>query len=64
MDLFFPIFVYLYSLQVTLTAVELDPSMVEVAKEWFGFVPDSRLKVEVGDGLDYIAKKAEEGKLI
>ncbi|XP_047469133.1 eEF1A lysine and N-terminal methyltransferase-like [Penaeus chinensis] len=54
-------YIHKYIPKVTLTAVELDPSMVEVAKEWFGFVPDSRLKVEVGDGLDYIAKKAEEG---
>ena len=41
--------------------VELDPEIVRIATQWFGFNPDDRLKVTVADGLDYIATLAEQG---
>ncbi|XP_050694174.1 eEF1A lysine and N-terminal methyltransferase-like [Eriocheir sinensis] len=47
--------------EAALTAVELDSAMVEVARQWFGFTPDDRLKVEVCDGLDYVERMAQEG---
>ncbi|KAM6921417.1 eEF1A lysine and N-terminal methyltransferase [Xenentodon cancila] len=46
---------------VTVEAVELDPVVLEVAKEWFGFRPDNRLTVTVGDGLDRICALEKEG---
>lgn len=45
----------------TVEAVELDPVVFQVAKEWFGFRPDSHLTVTVGDGLDRICALESEG---
>ncbi|CAL4094377.1 unnamed protein product, partial [Meganyctiphanes norvegica] len=53
-------YMHRYFTNITLTCVDLDPAIVTVAKNWFGFSPDSRLKVEVEDGLLYICKAAEE----
>ncbi|GAB6023407.1 hypothetical protein CHUAL_008195 [Chamberlinius hualienensis] len=36
--------------------VELDPCIVKVATDYFGFKTDERLTVEVADGLEYINK--------
>ena len=51
-------------LQVKLTTVEIDKAMVEVAKTWFGFQTNSRHIVEVADGLHYLNKCAENGKIL
>lgn len=45
----------------TVEVVELDPVVLEVAKEWFGFRPDDRLTVTVGDGLEQICSLEKEG---
>lgn len=47
---------------VTIEVVELDPVVFEVAKEWFGFRPDDRLTVTLGDGLDRIGVLEKEGR--
>uniref|UniRef100_A0A673U721 eEF1A lysine and N-terminal methyltransferase n=1 Tax=Suricata suricatta TaxID=37032 RepID=A0A673U721_SURSU len=39
-------------------AVEIDPSMLEVATQWFGFSQSDRMKVHIADGLDYISSLA------
>ncbi|KAG5850025.1 hypothetical protein ANANG_G00077890 [Anguilla anguilla] len=41
--------------------VELDPTILEVAQNWFGFQPDDRLKVTLGDGLEHINKLESQG---
>ncbi|KAM9386170.1 eEF1A lysine and N-terminal methyltransferase [Pholidichthys leucotaenia] len=41
--------------------VELDPVVLEVAKQWFGFQPDDRLTVTIGDGLERICALEKEG---
>uniref|UniRef100_A0A1A8E7G5 eEF1A lysine and N-terminal methyltransferase n=1 Tax=Nothobranchius kadleci TaxID=1051664 RepID=A0A1A8E7G5_NOTKA len=46
---------------VSIEVVELDPVVLEVAKEWFGFRPDDHLTVTVGDGLERICALEEEG---
>ncbi|KAM8745653.1 eEF1A lysine and N-terminal methyltransferase [Acanthopagrus schlegelii] len=46
---------------VTVEVVELDPVVMEVAKEWFGFRPDDRLTVTLGDGLERICALETEG---
>lgn len=46
---------------VIVEVVELDPAVLEVAKEWFGFRPDDRLTVTIGDGLERIAALEKEG---
>lgn len=47
---------------VTVEVVELDPVVMEVAKEWFGFRPDDRLTVTLGDGLERICALEKEGE--
>lgn len=46
---------------VKVEVVELDPAVLEVAKEWFGFRPDDRLTVTLGDGLERIGALEREG---
>lgn len=46
---------------VTIEVVELDPVVLEVAKQWFGFQPDDRLTVTLGDGLERICALEKEG---
>ncbi|XP_059196441.1 eEF1A lysine and N-terminal methyltransferase [Centropristis striata] len=46
---------------VFVEVVELDPVVMQVAKEWFGFRPDDRLTVTVGDGLKRICALEKEG---
>uniref|UniRef100_A0A3Q2FG57 eEF1A lysine and N-terminal methyltransferase n=1 Tax=Cyprinodon variegatus TaxID=28743 RepID=A0A3Q2FG57_CYPVA len=41
--------------------VELDPVVLQVAKDWFGFRPDDRLTVTLGDGLERICSLEKEG---
>ena len=47
--------------QLQIDVVELDGAVAEVAKTWFGFIEDQRMRVYVEDGLNYI-HKLEEGK--
>ncbi|XP_047443253.1 eEF1A lysine and N-terminal methyltransferase [Mugil cephalus] len=46
---------------VTVEVVELDPVVLEVAQQWFGFQPDDRLIVTLGDGLERICALEKEG---
>ncbi|XP_038572344.1 eEF1A lysine and N-terminal methyltransferase [Micropterus salmoides] len=46
---------------VTVEVVELDPVVMEVAKQWFGFRPDDHLTVTLGDGLEHICTLEKEG---
>ena len=42
--------------------VELDPTILQVAQGWFGFRPDDRLKVTLGDGLEHIRTLERDGQ--
>lgn len=46
---------------VTVEVVELDPVVLETAKEWFGFRPDDLLTVTIGDGLEHICSLEKDG---
>ncbi|XP_077390994.1 eEF1A lysine and N-terminal methyltransferase isoform X1 [Festucalex cinctus] len=46
---------------VSVEVVELDPVVLEVAKEWFHFRPDDHLTVTLGDGLERICALEKEG---
>jgi len=43
--------------------VELDPAIVRVATDQFGFRPDDRLTVSTQDGVDYIKDLAQSGQM-
>ncbi|MGL6279159.1 MAG: spermidine synthase, partial [Gaiella sp.] len=45
---------------VELTAVELDPEVVDAAYRWFALPRDPRLRVEVGDGRRFLRETADE----
>lgn len=57
-----PQFLRDFMLNVTIEVVELDPVVLEVAKQWFGFQPDDRLTVTLGDGLERICALEKEGQ--
>ncbi|CAH0481164.1 unnamed protein product [Peronospora belbahrii] len=40
------------------TACELDPTIVTVAAQYFGFCPDQRMRVVVADALEYVAEQS------
>lgn len=50
---------YLHSLfpaQLSLQVVELDPSVIDFAKRFFGLIEDDRLRILIGDGAKYISE--------
>lgn len=53
-----PLFIHDHFPKSCIDAVELDPSMLAVATEWFGFSQSDRLQVHIADGLDHIAALA------
>ncbi|KAL1123784.1 hypothetical protein AAG570_001557 [Ranatra chinensis] len=48
--------------KTTITAVELDPDMLKVAKEHFGLTVGKSLNVVISDGLDFIRESAKKGE--
>lgn len=44
--------------------VELDPDIVDVAKNWFSLVSDDRMKIHICDGLDFIQNAVNKSKFI
>ncbi|XP_069674155.1 eEF1A lysine and N-terminal methyltransferase homolog isoform X1 [Periplaneta americana] len=47
--------------KVRITAVDIDPAMLEVATEYFDLVQDERLDVYIRDGAQFIQQAAEKG---
>jgi spermidine synthase len=52
----------LNDLQVWITAVDIDPAMLEVATEYFDLVQNERLAVYIRDGAQFIQQAAEKGE--
>ena len=48
-------------MQVHIDVVDVDPAVVDVAKNWFGCVEDERMKLYAQDGLKFITDKAKQG---
>lgn len=42
-----------------ISAVDIDPVVVRVAQEWFGFDPDWGMRAYVGDGAEFIAGRSD-----
>lgn len=55
-------FLYRCLPQIKITAVEIDEVMLQVATDYFGLVQDSRLKIEITDGLKFIQDSADQAK--
>ncbi|XP_004384167.1 eEF1A lysine and N-terminal methyltransferase [Trichechus manatus latirostris] len=57
-----PLFVHDHFPKSCIDAVEIDPSMLEVATQWFGFSQSERMQVHIADGLDYVTSLAQGGE--
>lgn len=49
--------------KLTITAVDIDDMMLEIATDWFDFVVDDRTKVVISDGIKFLDDNANEEKL-
>ena len=54
-----PMFLRKYYPKATIDAVDIDPDVVHVAKQYFGFREDEKLKAHVGDGRAFIENARE-----
>ncbi|KAK0087112.1 hypothetical protein PV326_005290 [Microctonus aethiopoides] len=48
--------------KLKVTAVEIDESIRQLAKEWFNFIEDERSKVEIADGIKFMEDSMRNGK--
>ena len=51
-----PMFLRTHYPAATIDVAEIDPDVVDVAKKFFGFVEDERMRAHVGDGRQFIEK--------
>ncbi|XP_053549203.1 eEF1A lysine and N-terminal methyltransferase [Bombina bombina] len=58
------LFIHDYFPASQVEAVEIDPSVLDVACKWFGFSQDERMKVHVADGLVHINSVADKGEAL
>lgn len=49
-------------MKVEIDAVEIDPKIVNVAKEWFGLKEDEKTRIYIDDGLKFINEASKNGK--
>ncbi|CAI9570366.1 unnamed protein product, partial [Staurois parvus] len=56
------LFIHDYFLGSRVEAIEIDPSVLEVATSWFGFSQDERMNVHLADGLVHINNFADKDK--
>jgi len=59
-----PMFLHKHYPKAVIDAVDIDPGVVEVAREYFGFKEDERLKAHVADGRRFIEQCREPYDLI
>lgn len=57
-----PMFIHQNYPKVQVEAVEIDPSVVSVAKDWFGLVEEDGLSIHIADGLEHIQELANKGE--
>jgi spermidine synthase len=51
-----PMFLRTHYPAATIDVAEIDPDVVDVAKKFFGFIEDDRMRAHVGDGRQFIEK--------
>ncbi|VDL85042.1 unnamed protein product [Nippostrongylus brasiliensis] len=47
--------------KINVTAVEIEPKMLEIATKWFGLVQDERHRVIIEDGVKFLRRAVENG---
>ena len=55
-----PMFIYTHFPHIYTTVVELDPDIVDVARNWFGFQESERMKLIVDDGLEVLKENSKK----
>ncbi|MGH7234603.1 MAG: spermidine synthase, partial [Candidatus Saccharimonadales bacterium] len=50
--------------EAVITAVEINPSLIRLAKDYFGYIKDPRLNVEIDDATHFIANAKKKYELI
>lgn len=61
MKIIVKVFFILFHSKVRVTAVDIDPVMLDMATTYFGLVQDERLDVYIRDGVQYVLQAAEKG---
>jgi spermidine synthase len=59
-----PMFLRTYYRDATIDAVDIDPAVVHVARTFFGFKEDARMRATVGDGREFIEKTRDPYDII
>jgi len=59
-----PMFMHRYYPKATIDAVDIDPDVVNVAREYFGFREDDHMRAHVEDGRRYIERTRESYDII
>ncbi|MDO8545624.1 MAG: fused MFS/spermidine synthase [Opitutaceae bacterium] len=59
-----PMFFRAYYPDATIDAVDIDPAVVQVARTYFGFREDDRMRAVVGDGREFIEKTRQPYDII
>ncbi|VDM82631.1 unnamed protein product [Strongylus vulgaris] len=49
--------------QMDITVVEISRRILDMAKKWFGLVEDDHHRVEIVDGITFLAEKAKIGRM-
>lgn len=55
------IFLNQYLPQVKVTAVDIDPAMLDIATNWFGLVISDKMEVKIEDGLKFLESEVNMG---
>ncbi|ESO86417.1 hypothetical protein LOTGIDRAFT_129263 [Lottia gigantea] len=57
-----PLYIHQNIPQLYIDVVDIDPTIVKIAKDWFGFKNDNNLQVHIADGLDFIKNSPSKGQ--
>lgn len=51
-----------YLPQAKITAVDIDPAMLDVATKWFGLEQTEQMEIKIEDGLKFLENELKTGK--
>lgn len=57
-------FLHKFLPNAVITGIDIDPEMLKIASQWFGFNSDDRLKAHIQDGLGFLRDLDKEGNLL
>ncbi|CAG9826229.1 unnamed protein product [Diabrotica balteata] len=57
-------FLHKFLPKTNILGIDIDEDMLKIAKEWFEFKEDDKLKARIQNGLDYLKESAQKGETI